>query len=758
MFRRFIVFLLRKFEGPKKQRPSVNDLKKTDQYRERFGRKTVLGRSVHYSDLPLLPELFPKIRLTKKPANEEFLSIRKDLVDAVFEVIRGHYQYVIGLPGLSKREDLHKVLEHVLREFIRFFWDMPASKDNHHAEEFGMLIHSLNVACAHAEQAAENKRLWASSGLDSERMHKEQGYLILAYFCAALFHDAHKIFDYDLVCVGEHGVLVRFVPALGGLLNFKLVHPGSYRVEWDHLPNDTFFHNVSLLFTFVPKDFLFNKECPEVFQSILAKMIEFKEGQDPIDKANAHEAMNDRDPAARMYMAILDCIRENLELKPKTLGLYKVSDDWYAFDFEMFPMSIVNAEPRLFRHPRIVLLFLDSLGVLAHKIIDWVPRHSEQFTCSFSFSSGDTFRMKNVSLGFIRKEYIQAVLKSFVLEVRRHIEFPVVKIDGKRLHKESLVYLLKPALPEDSFILDDPVVAQPSQAAPALPSTPEEITPAASDMPSMDMPGISSPVSTAQSTATDEASEPPSAPSEEEHLENMQEDPDELPGDDLGEEIESEGNDGPDVQAKDAEGEEEPGVSEKQVDELHPPLQNDSDSEPFQQDTNSGWGEDADLIDAAGEPVSGLQVKYIFDVDGKTKLNGRALLNRIEAYINDTLLNSPDPECFAFYTVPEGAHPQSGLLEVKIPEIFKAIINSPEMFQGENCDITQTKMISVLNYANLLVNSDSALKKLTYYSPQDAGNIAPMKTTQHLFITIKNRGLLSEIRSLREYIKMRVVK
>lgn len=173
-----------KKKAPQKDAPVVATHKDMETHalaRNRFGKETIMTRVRHWKHIELHPEYFPEIKEAKKPNNPDFKRIKHEYAEMVFSVIQDYYNYVINLSGLSNRPELHKVLKHTLLEFITLFWDMPASNNNHHSFRFGLLIHSLRVACENAE-LGESFKLFTESGINTEAMIRDKGHIILAHF------------------------------------------------------------------------------------------------------------------------------------------------------------------------------------------------------------------------------------------------------------------------------------------------------------------------------------------------------------------------------------------------------------------------------------------------------------------------------------------------------------------------------------------------------------------------------------------------
>ncbi len=183
----------------------------------------------HYTQIFIDPGYLPTINAGKKPDNTQYLAEKHDLLSKAYHALSPYADFMMTLKGMAGRPDLHRGLEVILKRFITRFWDMPASKNHHHAYPWGFMLHCIDVACAEAEKAT-NWTPMSEHGIDEISQARYLGMVVLMRFTQGLFHDAHKLYQYEM-SARLGGATVRFDPLRreGNVLDFKLVYP--QRVE-----------------------------------------------------------------------------------------------------------------------------------------------------------------------------------------------------------------------------------------------------------------------------------------------------------------------------------------------------------------------------------------------------------------------------------------------------------------------------------------------------------------------------------------------
>jgi len=173
--------------------------------------------------------IFPSIALASKPKNTEFIEIRDAYLRRVFQAIYPYYAYLCSLEGVSENNDMKKLIADTIYRYIQMFWCLPSSKDHHHSEPWGGLIHTLDVACREAERMLESK---ITTGYGVE-IHKTRGYAewkVFTGFMVGMLHDVSKIGEVKIFSTSRPSSV--FNPYAGHLIDFYLVNAGNVSIEW----------------------------------------------------------------------------------------------------------------------------------------------------------------------------------------------------------------------------------------------------------------------------------------------------------------------------------------------------------------------------------------------------------------------------------------------------------------------------------------------------------------------------------------------
>jgi len=135
------------------------------------------------------------------------------------------------LQALQGRSDIIEVVRFIMREFVSYFWDLPASEKFHHSGRWGLLYHSLDTALKRAENVASRVAVDSYGNPSAEAGRKHRGEQILISWIAGMLHDGGKMFDVDIVAAGKTEEIF-FHPLRGNILSFKLTHPNNVELRW----------------------------------------------------------------------------------------------------------------------------------------------------------------------------------------------------------------------------------------------------------------------------------------------------------------------------------------------------------------------------------------------------------------------------------------------------------------------------------------------------------------------------------------------
>lgn len=697
---------------------TAEDVERFQATSSRFGRKSVFSKSRHYKDIRLSADVFPQIRLENKPSNkEDFLRFKERYIDDVFEVVRGYYDYVANLPGVGDDEELKRLLHHVIREFIKYFWDMPASKEHHHTGRFGLLVHSLRVACEEAEKGADYK-LWTQSGLDKQRMLKEKGDIILAHFFAGLFHDAHKVHDYKLVFQGPYGKN-EYDPHRGGVLNFNMVNPAHMdrKEGWEKQPQNLFHYNIAIMVWMVGWDFFSKMKSAEVFQYCLGTMVLMKEGQDEADSLDA-AAGSASDPSQALHFGILDALNSLFRETPENCGMYRLSNDWFAIHYASFTNKVAR-KTSVFANNTAVANYLGNIGALASKLIDGSARNSEKMTYVVTYSDGNTKRIKDSGLAFMSREYAQNILDHIASEQSLQPQLPVLAIEKKMFPEDSLLACLNPMLPEDCFV-DPPT---PPLEAEKQEQKPEE------KQPSQPQP---EPVRKPQQESANFAQKPQqqgalvnepmeAAPGHEEKVCES------LPHDS---EPKGERDEAPESKAS--------------AEELLQAAQEATAIIPPAPEEESPTEEDAKEYDYIQTPAG-----EVLDAEG--------LLKEVLRVLGDNPINTNSKDCLAFFVL--DAETKSARFYIKFRELLgQAMHIGPKTLKTSEGREATLKAVHLLHSEGFVVDATpQRLKGESYFAMDDLAHEKPIPLDKVLAVQMEWFSIKEDLRSLRQFVETHAV-
>ena len=391
-----------------------------DPYEQETG-EPVEGKQVsHLSCGPM-----PVVDLDKKPSNKEFRRVKLDLVEKAFESCSDYLEFVCSLPPVKHRKDFRNLVEFMMKEFLVTFWDVPASENHHHKNDFGMVKHSFEVACLEAEQAL-NEVVYSSTGeQDSEKTKKMMPFLVLSRFLVGLFHDAGKIFDMDIY-VEEGPIRYVYSPFKGGVLDFKLCFPKQTVVEWRK--NRAKYHTRRNLFLFLnmtPRDIL-AKVPKDVFLRVVDDLLTYDALQ--TDQMSVSKDMEQQNELADIQKEIGELYKKDSAFVniPGQSSVYKIDDNYYAVITPNFFQHLAKMCGK--KDQRSVVNALIQHGMLVHN-----PEDRSYFCEVKVHLRPGKSAPSTMNLAFLRAEFID---KPISLVSEQKLGKSVVKID--KSYRESV--------------------------------------------------------------------------------------------------------------------------------------------------------------------------------------------------------------------------------------------------------------------------------------------------------------------------------
>lgn len=311
--------------GKPNQHPGQPDTQQANEAFTAF-RHTAASEQGPQDPSKIKPGQFPELDFTTRPAWNQYVAIKAKLVDEAMAAAQPYLDFVFSFDQVADNEDICKAITHVVREFITYFWNMPSSLDYHHKEPWGHLVHSLETACMEA-QLMSKQVLFNASGMDSERMLKQKGFMVLAGFLLGLFHDAAKILNLDLTHHSGSGT-TYYEPFRGSVLNFLLIHPHGTTSGWKPISGQHLPWNLLFFLHMVPIE-IFKAMPHDLLMVMLERLLKYESLQG--DMNSVRKWVRESDFMKVLCKALGEWAIQDHTLfnVPKLSPLYKVDGNWY---------------------------------------------------------------------------------------------------------------------------------------------------------------------------------------------------------------------------------------------------------------------------------------------------------------------------------------------------------------------------------------------------------------------------------------------
>jgi len=329
--------------------------------------------------------------IKQKPANKEFLHVKQDKLNEVMRVLAPYFYDLSLLDGFKNKQELLKIIKHIVKHLIAYIWDIPASQVYHHSDRFGLLKHSLEVAYLDAQKAGRELAVGEGGVPSAEKTKKERTWRVLAAWLIGLCHDLGKIFDIDLFHEAEDRY-VYYHPLRGGVLDFRLKYPQRVDIIWR--PGRGLRHvkrNMMVFFTIVPFDLL--KQIPQhLLIRILDGLYSYKDEGDAESVKAATEEQN-----REIIIQVLRKLKETNYKSEKGVYAFALDTNVYAVVTPVFFQTVAEATKGIIETPfgqRTVENIFQQYG--------WVYCHEDQFYKKFKAIRGD--RELNLSFALVKSE------------------------------------------------------------------------------------------------------------------------------------------------------------------------------------------------------------------------------------------------------------------------------------------------------------------------------------------------------------------
>ena len=284
----------------------------------------------HYTEIYVDPASMPKISLAEKPDNNMYLAMKHKLLDDAVRAVSPYLSFVSNLDGMVGHKNLGEHLITQAKLFLGRFWDMPASQNNHHHYPWGLALHSLEVACGEAEQGSRWTPMTAN-GIDDVRKSRELGLVVLLHFARGLLHDAHKRYQYSMVCRAETPP-VTFDPFYPGaaILDFKLVYPKGREEFWLQPKMSPSELNILEFWKGLPEE-VQSRAPGDVFMALMASINKMEEI--PADKESAKkdcQRLGQPTTEELIAEAVKNYLTTERDKTKPTNHIYAATPQWFA--------------------------------------------------------------------------------------------------------------------------------------------------------------------------------------------------------------------------------------------------------------------------------------------------------------------------------------------------------------------------------------------------------------------------------------------
>lgn len=301
----------------------------------------------HYTQVYIDPKRMPVITTSRKPGNAEYLAVKHELLSTAYHSLKPYLDFVQSLKGMYGRDDLRRALEIIVKRFLTRFWDMPASKESHHAYPWGLTLHCIDVACAEAEKATA----WipmSEHGIDEINHTRYLGMVVLLHFTKGLFHDAHKLYQYEMTGMAGN-IRVKFDPLRnqGNVLDFKIVYPERTETWGECIASPGKLNAIEFCALF-PRELL--KYAPSnQFIKVFTAIFDLEGSDSDRDSAKRDATNAGRATVEEMILSQVKAYftADSQTTKPEN-SVFKVNNDWVAVLSSQFLMKIRPMEGGVF--------------------------------------------------------------------------------------------------------------------------------------------------------------------------------------------------------------------------------------------------------------------------------------------------------------------------------------------------------------------------------------------------------------------------
>lgn len=310
----------------------------------------------------LEPVSFPEWTLASKPKNSQYYDTKKEIVNEVFVSFKPYYDFIINHEEIRYNDSVKNAIEQILKNFISYFWDSPASEEYHHSYSFGLLQHSLEVACKEIEVAKSIKSYNKGNLVDSQATKARMPYHILGGFLVGLFHDAGKIFDIEY-SFNSGGLNYLYNPFKGDLLDFYMCYPRGIQMKWKaNRHNKHKKRNLFLMLDLIDRNTLLKTVPADVLLHVFDRILSYDQLE------SDHSSVANAAAKSGCIDALKNIIGEKFANKTFTINeiakscAYKVDKNYYVCTY---PLIINKLATWMSKNPNTILQWIKRSGYLA---------------------------------------------------------------------------------------------------------------------------------------------------------------------------------------------------------------------------------------------------------------------------------------------------------------------------------------------------------------------------------------------------------
>lgn len=171
--------------------------------------------------------IFKKLFLGKNNQSQQVINSELSAFNSLpHEIKQKTFSYMDTIADIIVDEQAIALAKNIIHRYLKFVWLLPASKDHHHASEFGLFLHSFETAINNLK-AFEKKLFFyhdKSGSIDSYKTRKVKPKEQYAYFLSGLLADISEASQFIASSGKEHND-----PKVRHLISYMLEHRKDFQ-------------------------------------------------------------------------------------------------------------------------------------------------------------------------------------------------------------------------------------------------------------------------------------------------------------------------------------------------------------------------------------------------------------------------------------------------------------------------------------------------------------------------------------------------